>query len=141
MSHKGHARVRCRHTAPGRGGLPNHDEHQLHRADDCDVTVAHYTHAPEPYRDPPPPEPGRRYRGDPLRHHRDQTGDQGTELSYGPGPVAPWANGRPPSEGGVYMPRAPRVDPPRNPYGVGVPRQHRRPEGEARGYPGEQVAR
>jgi hypothetical protein len=38
------------------------------------------------------------------------------------------------------MPRAPRVDPPRNPYGIGVPWQHRRPKGEAHGCPGEQIA-
>ena len=37
------------------------------------------------------------------------------------------------------MPKAPRVDPPRS--GVGPPRQHKRPKGEARGYPGEIVAR
>jgi len=36
------------------------------------------------------------------------------------------------------MGRSPRVDPPAS--GVGRPRQHRRPRGEARGYPGDQVA-
>lgn len=100
----------------------------------------HYTHSPEPYRDPPPPKPPRCGAQDPLRLHCEQSGDLSTEFSWGPGPVAPHLNGRPPSEGGIYMPRAPRVDPPRNPYGVGPPRQHRRPPDEARGYPGEQIA-
>ena len=40
---------------------------------------------------------------------------------------------------GVYMPRAPRVDPP--PSGVGRPRRHKPPRGQARGYPGDPVAR
>jgi hypothetical protein len=60
--------------------------------------------------------------------------------SFGvPGPVAPHLNGRPPSEGGIYMPRAPRVDP--LPSGVGPLRVHRRPPNEARGYEGERIAR
>ena len=37
------------------------------------------------------------------------------------------------------MPKCPRVDPP--PSDVGRPRQYRRLRGEAKGYPGEQVAR
>lgn len=99
-----------------------------------------YTRSPEPYRDPPLSGPARR-RGpqDPLLLARDRTGDQSTEFSYGPGPVAPHLNGRPPSEGGAYMPRSPRVDPPAS--GIGRPRPHRRSASEARGYPGEQVAR
>ena len=71
--------------------------------------------------------------------HRDLPGDQSTEFSFGPGPVAPHLNGRPPSEGGVYRGRAPRVDPP--PSGVGTPRVRRRPPAEVRGDPGERVAR
>lgn len=102
--------------------------------------MGHYTRSPEPYRDPPPAPPSQRGAQNPLRLHRDQAGDQSTELSWGPGPVAPHLNGRPPSEGGKYFGRSPRVDPPRNEYGVGQPRQHRRPRDEAKGYPGEQVA-
>ncbi len=98
-----------------------------------------YTRAPEPYRDPPPSPPSRRRAQDPLLLARDRTGDQSTEFSWGPGPVAPRLNGRSPEDGGVYMPRSPRVDPPAS--GVGRPRQHRRSPAEARGYPGEQVAR
>jgi hypothetical protein len=94
--------------------------------------------APEPWREPPPrpPEPPRGRSRDPLSGQAE-TGD--TEMSWGEGLIAPHANGRPPSEGGQYLPRCPRVDPPT--YGVGPPRQHRRPRGEVRGYPGEIVAR
>jgi hypothetical protein len=98
-----------------------------------------YTRAPEPYRDPPLPEPPRCGAQNPHQLACEQAGDLSTEFSWGPGPVAPHLNGRPPNEGGIYMPRAPRVDPP--PSGVGRPRQHRRPRGEARGYPGKRVAR
>jgi hypothetical protein len=42
-----------------------------------------------------------------------------------------------PPEGGIYMPKAPRVDPPRS--GVGRHRQHPRPRDEARGYHGIQA--
>ena len=52
--------------------------------------------APEPYREPPVPPP-RRY---PVHVN---PGD--TEMSFGPGLVAPQYNGRPPSEGGIYMPK------------------------------------
>lgn len=95
-----------------------------------------YTHNPESYREVP--RQGRSSCGaqDPLRLHRDQIGDQSTEFSFGPGPVAPHLNDLPPREGGVYRPRAPRVDPPRNEYQVGIPRQHRRPRDEAQGFPG-----
>lgn|SRR6476659_2361249 len=101
-----------------------------------------YTRSPEPYRDPPPPPPPRCGAQNPLRLACEQAGDLSTEFSWGPGPVAPHLNGRPPSEGGKYMARAPRVDPPasNNPYAVGPPRQHRRPREEAKGYPGDQVA-
>jgi hypothetical protein len=91
---------------------------------------------PEPYRDPPPAARWRRRSfQDPHLLACEQTGDQSTEFGYGPGLVAPHLNGEPPSDGGVYMPRAPRVDPP--PTGVGQPRQHKRPKGEVRGYPGD----
>lgn len=98
-----------------------------------------YTH--NPYAEPDPAPGQQRYGGacDPLQLHCEQAGDLSTEFSWGPGPVAPQLNGRPSSEGGIYMPRAPRVDPP--PSGVGRPRQHRRPRNEERGYPGERVAR
>lgn len=94
--------------------------------------------APEPWREVAPEAPARSHRAqDPFvlareQHHTD------TELGFGAGLVAPHLNGRPPSEQGVYMPRCPRVDPPRS--GVGRPTQHRRPRGEARGYPGDPVA-
>jgi hypothetical protein len=101
--------------------------------------MAGYDHAPEPWRDPPPAAPPRQLAQDPHVLACDQTGDQSTEFSFGPGPAAPHLNGRPPSEGGIYMPRSPRVDPPAS--RVGRPRQHRRPPGEARGDAGEQVAR
>jgi len=93
--------------------------------------MGHYVHNPYPEPDPEPYQ--RRYGNDPLQLHCEQAGDQSTEFSWGPGPVAPHLNGRPPSEGGIYMPRAPRVDPPRNEYGVGQPRQHKRPRDEVRG--------
>jgi len=76
---------------------------------------------------------------DPFVLHRDAAGDQSTEFSFGPGPVAPHLNGKPPYEGGVFRGRAPRVDPP--PSGIGTPRPHRRPRGEARGCPGDQIGR
>jgi hypothetical protein len=121
------ARVRRRDPPPRRsGGLPDHDEQQLHRADDCDVEMAG-VFAPEPWRDPPPyPPPPTRYREsrDPFTGQAE-TGD--TELSRGEGLVAPHANGTAPADGGQYMPRCPRVDPPR--YGVGAPRQHQSPRG------------
>lgn len=96
--------------------------------------------APEPYRDPPPyPPPERRRPQDPHRLARDHAEDQSTEFGFGAGLIPRHLNGRPPSEGGQYMGRSPRVDPPRS--GVGKPRQHRRPRDEVRGYPGEQIAR
>ena len=79
--------------------------------------------APEPYREPPVPPP-RRY---PVHVN---PGD--TEMSFGPGLVAPQYNGRPPSEGGIYMPKCPPV------HENGKQKPIRR---QARGYPGEQVAR
>ncbi|GLB83489.1 hypothetical protein [Mycobacterium kiyosense] len=101
--------------------------------------MGRYTRNPEPFREAPLRYERRCGAQDPLRLHRDHVGDQSTEFSFGPGPVAPHLNGQPPSEGGVYRPRAPRVDPPRNEYGVGMPRQHRRPSNEAKGYPGDQT--
>lgn len=101
--------------------------------------MGHYTHNPDPQPDPPPSYGWSGGVCDPLRLHRDHVGDQSTEFSWGPGPVAPHLNGRPPSEGGVYMPRSPRVDPPHNAERVGRPRQHSRPRGEARGYSGERI--
>jgi len=96
-------------------------------------------HAPEPWRDPPPPLPPRYGPEDPLTLERDQR-EQITEFGWGAGLVPPHLNGRPPSEHGIYMPKAPRVDPPRNAEKVGRPRQHHRSPDEAKGYPGEQVA-
>ena len=102
--------------------------------------MSRYTKAPEPYKDPPLEGPPRRRKPqNPFVLHRDLTGDQSTEFSWGPGPVAPHLNGATPAEGGIYMPKAPRVDPP--PNGVGTPRQHRRPRNDARGNPGQRIAR
>jgi hypothetical protein len=116
--------------------VPNQSQRQLRCADnDSDVSRVIMT-MPEPYRDPPPAARWRRRSfQDPHLLACEQTGDQSTEFGYGPGLVAPHLNGEPPSDGGVYMPRAPRVDPP--PTGVGQPRQHKRPKGEVRGYPGD----
>ena len=99
-----------------------------------------YTRAPEPYKDPSPyPAPRRHRAQNPMLLAEQQPGDQSTEFGYGPGPVAPHLNGKSPEDGGVYMPKAPRVDPPAS--GVGRPRPHRRPRSEARGDPGEQISR
>jgi hypothetical protein len=101
--------------------------------------------APEPWRDLPPA-----YLTENVTP--DLYADQGgTELSWGAGLVAPMYNGSPPGPGndyagpsigtltgGQYMPKCPRVDPPKS--GVGMPRQHYQP-GEARGYPGDPVRR
>ena len=86
------------------------------------------------------------------RHHGDPYANRGgTEFGWGAGLVAPMNNGNPPGPGdnpglaearvggGQYLPKAPRVDAPCG--GVGQPRPHRRPHGEVRGYPDEQVAR
>ena len=75
--------------------------------------------APEPYREAPPPEP---------RQYPVHVFPGDSEISHGPGLVAPCYNGKPPSEGGIYMPKCPPVDE--------SGRQKRRPPGEARGYPG-----
>ena len=98
--------------------------------------------APEPYKELPPDCGPRRHRytNDPHLLECQQTGDQSTEFGYGPGLVPQHLNGEPPSKGGIYMPKAPRIDPPRSPYGVGQPRQHKRPRGEARGCPGDKIA-
>ena len=80
--------------------------------------------APEPYKEVPPPPPQQypvhKYPGD-------------SEMSWGPGLVAPCYNGKPPSKQGIYMPKCPPVDE--------SGKQKRRPNNEARGYPGDHVAR
>ena len=81
--------------------------------------------APEPYKEPPPTPPTQH----PVQHINP--GD--TEFGFGPGLVAPQYNGRPPNQGGVYMPKCPPVDE--------SGRQKPIPHGQARGHPGEQVAR
>jgi hypothetical protein len=86
--------------------------------------------APEPWRDPPPPPPPRRHPEDPCTLARDKR-NQVTEFGYGPGLVPRHLNGRPPSEGGIYMPKAPPVDE----SGRQLPRKPT----EARGYPGDRV--
>ena len=105
--------------------------------------MSRYTHNPSEFEEwraeqLRPPERFRRGQN-PFLLHRDLPGDQSTEFSFGPGPVAPHLNGAPYADGGLYRPRAPRVDPP--PNGIGAPRPHRRPRGEARGNPGNQIAR
>ena len=70
--------------------------------------------APEPWRGPPPEAAPRQRRSQhPLQLARDQHHTD-TELGFGAGLVATHLNGRPPSQGGIYMPKAPRVDPPRS---------------------------
>lgn len=80
--------------------------------------------APEPYKEQPEPPPIQRqvhkYPGD-------------SEMSWSAGLVAPCYNGKPPSECGIYMPKCPPVD--------AAGKQKRRPNNEARGYPGEHKAR
>ncbi len=66
------------------------------------------------------------------------SGDQSSEFGYGPGLVPQHLNGRAPSDGGAYQPKAPPVE---LVEGSPIPRQQRRPRGEVRGYPGEQIAR
>lgn len=93
-------------------------------------------HASEPWREPPPRKK-QFYASsrDPLTGQAE-TGD--TEMSWGEGLVAPHANGLPPSHGGQYMPKCPPVEL----HGLSLtPRQKRRPPTEARGYPGDPVAR
>lgn len=94
--------------------------------------------APEPWREAPA-QPAPRRAQNPHSLESEQTHrQQETELGFGGGLVAPHLNGTPRSEGGIYLGRSPRVDPPAS--GVGVPRQHRRPRNEVRGYPGDPVA-
>jgi hypothetical protein len=88
--------------------------------------------APERWRDQPAPREPRRYGEDPTLLARDKR-NQETEMGWGAGLVAPCNNGKPPSEGGIYMPKAPPVDE----CGRQLPRRR----GEARGYPGDPVAR
>lgn len=116
--------------------MSDHGQRQLHRTDDdCDVAMAGI-HAPEPWREPPPRQ--RKFYAssrDPLSGQAE-TGN--TEISWGEGLMAPHANGQPPSKGGQYMPKCPPVEL----HGLSLtPRQKRRPPNEARGYPGNQVAR
>ena len=79
--------------------------------------------APEPYTEQPPP-PQRQY---PVHLY---PGD--SEFGFGPGLVPPCYNGRPPSQGGIYMPKCPPVDE------SGRQKPHK--PGETRGYPGDPVA-
>jgi hypothetical protein len=95
--------------------------------------------APEPWREvSAPPRPTRRPVNPWLLDRQKSQRNTETEMGFGKGLVAPHLNGRPPSEGGLYLGTSPRVE---LPEGSLTPRQVRRPKGEARGYPGEQVAR
>jgi hypothetical protein len=88
--------------------------------------------APEPWREPQPtPRP-------PKARDPEACNPGESEMSWGPGLVPVHANGRPPSEGGMYMPKCPLVELRSNTL---TPRQQRRPKGEAKGYPGDRVAR
>jgi hypothetical protein len=87
--------------------------------------------APEPWRDVPPPPRSVRKARDPLAHYAENT--EPSEFGFGPGLVPQMYNGLPPSDGGMYMPKAPPVDE----SGRQLPRKPT----EARGYPGDPVAR
>jgi hypothetical protein len=87
--------------------------------------------SPEPWRDVPPPPRRVGNARDPLARYAENT--EPSEFGFGPGLVAPCYNGLPPSDGGMYMPKAPPVDE----HGRQLPRKPT----EARGYPGDQVAR
>jgi hypothetical protein len=87
-------------------------------------------HAYEPYLDQPPPPPRRA-----PRDPNEPPGD--SELSWGPGLIPPHANGQPPSRGGMYQGKAPRVE---LPEGHLRPRQVKPRRGELRGYPGRRIA-
>ena len=95
-------------------------------------------HLPEPRREVEHTPSPRRARNPHLLEGQQSPREQESELGFGSGVVAPHLNGAPPSEGGMYIGRSPRVDPPAS--GVGVPRQHRRPRDEVRGYPGERIS-
>jgi hypothetical protein len=98
--------------------------------------------APEPWREQPPAprhRPGEPRSRNPFALDRQKTQSQTeTEFGFGKGLVAPCNNGKPPSEGGIYLGTAPRTYLPENSL---TPRQVERPKGEVRGYPGEQIAR
>jgi hypothetical protein len=86
-------------------------------------------YAPEPWREQPPT-PRHRPPRDPC-----DPADAG-EMDWGPGLMPRHTNGRPPSEGGQYMPKCPPVEL----RGVSLtPRQKHRPKGEVKGYPGEPI--
>ena len=94
--------------------------------------------APQPAKDAEPQPPRRsRLSRDPFEHDPN---NQKTEFGYGPGLVPKHLNGLPPSHGGVYMPKCPRVElgQPSPDLSV-IPKQVKRPRGEARGYPGDRV--
>ena len=93
--------------------------------------------APEPWREQPASRTPHAYPQDPFTLARDKR-HQVTEFGWGAGLVAPHANGRPPSEGGIYLPKAPPVELPGQSL---TPRQKHRPPGEVRGYPGDRAAR
>jgi hypothetical protein len=95
--------------------------------------------APEPWREVPPPKRRNRRGQNPwqLDCEKTQRATE-TEFGFGKGLVAPCNNGKPPSEGGIYLGTAPRTYLPENSL---TPRQVERPKGEVRGYPGEIVAR
>jgi hypothetical protein len=82
--------------------------------------------APQPGLDHEPPPLRRRSSRDPFERNPGAS-----EMSWGPGLVPKHLNGRPPSEGGIYMTKAPPVDE----SGKQIPRHPR----QARGHPGEQV--
>jgi hypothetical protein len=57
-------------------------------------------------------------------------------MDWGPGLVPQHANGLPPGEGGMYLPKCPAVEL----RGMSLtPRETRRPRDEVKGYPGERI--
>ena len=65
-------------------------------------------------------------------HGYSASGTSDSEFSWGPGPVPPGAELKPPSEGGQYAGRSPDMTEPERRY---------RRSGAPRGYPGDPVAR
>ena len=91
--------------------------------------------APEPWRDPPPPDPQRCWR---PRDRDPEERAGASEMSWGEGLMPQRLNGATPQYGGQYMPMCPRVELiGQSLRPVQVPTRSR----EARGNPGDTVRR